>query len=357
MLEFLSAIILYQVGMPIHFILLFFALKYGLMGVLSPLSLVLTSRIGLNKTILASSVCYVVGAALLVLGDYSNPALLFSSFIFFALKGAMYHPLISGVISMYVENHNRGKFNSLNTILKIIAIFISVGIGSVLLIAHLYIYILFTITFFLVISLLTYVFFLEKKEINGRHTFKSIYAYLFSKAFRENIVPFSFQSFLVIERIFIPLFIFLYFGSLEIAAFIILFSVFIEIIIQFKFGKYIDAFSKKSFASASALKSFNSILFISSYVSVNMLYVGQIYNRIAENMFAISFGTTFQTKAKKIDDPILFTTAKEMSLCFAELFFLLILFGIGYFIQERIFIVLFISSFVSVWIMYWYWRD
>ena len=336
MLEFLSAVILYQLGMPIHFILLFFALKFGFMGALSPLSLVLTSKIGLNKTIFISSFFYIIGASLLILGDYANPILLFSSFLFFALKGATYHPLLNGVISMYVEDEHRGKFNSLNTILKIIAIFVSVGIGSFLLIKGLNIYIIFIITFFLILSLLTYVFFLEKKKINGTHSFKTVYSYLFSERFRENVVPFSFQSFLIIERVLIPLFIYIYFGDLKTTAIIILISVFVEMIILYLFGKHIDAFSRKSFNEASWLKSFNSVIFLLSYLNYKIVYFSQIYNRIAENIFSVSFRTKLQTKARKITDPLLFTTAKEMSLCFAELIFLLILSVISIFIGERL---------------------
>ena len=357
MLEFLSAIILYQLGMPIHFILLFFALKFGFMGMLSPLSLVLTSKIGLNKTILTSSFFYIIGAILLILGNYNNPILLFSSFLFFALKGAIYHPLSNGIISMYVESNQMGKFNSLNTIIKFIGIFISVGIGSLLLIKGLKIYIIFMISFFLIISLLTYVFFLEKKKINGKHSFKTIYSYLFSKDFKENIIPFSSQSFLIIERVLLPLFIFIYFGDLKTTAIIILVSIFVEMIILYFFGKHIDSFSKKSFCEASWLRSFSPIIFLVSYLNYKIVYFGQIYNRIVENIFETSFNTKLQGKAKKIIDPILFTTSKEMALCFAELIFLLILFAISILIKEKIFTLIFLGSFISVWIIYKYWKD
>ena len=357
MMNIFSAVILYSLGMPIHFILLFFAVQFGVMGLLSPLSLVLTSRIGLVPTLCISAFFHTTAVCLLSLGSYSHFFLLFSASFFFALKGAIYHPLIYGIHSMYVENHHRGKFNSLRNIFKILATALSISILAFFLILDLKIYIpFFTISFWL-LAIACYAFFLEKRPLHATYSLKEVYQYFFSKTFRENILPFSMQAFLIIEMITIPLFIYFYFKDLKITSAIIILSLFLEAMVLFFLGRYIDTFSKKYFSRSLALNALNPLIFLSSYVCPPLIYVGNMYHGISKNIFETSFSTKLQTKAKTVQDPLLFTTSKEMALCFAELFFLSILFAISLFLQEKIFVLIFLASFVATLTIYLSWKD
>ena len=357
MLEVFSVVILYQLGVPVPFIALFLAFKFGCMGILSPLSVVLTSRIGLNTTITLSSVSYIVGVYLLVMGSYENALLLFSSVFFFALKGALYHPLINGVISMYINDEHRGRFNSFNSIFKTFAALLSIGISTILLIHELHIYVVLVIATALILSVISYVFLLEDRELRSTYSIYDVYHFLFSQGFRENLAPFSLQALLIIERILIPLFIFIYFENFETTAYIVMTAVGLEAIVLYLFGKYIDRFSKQSFYNASLIRSLNPIIFLLSHFSGVFVYVGQIYVRIAENVFNASFETKLQTKARKIDDPILFVVGKEMTLCFTESGVLLILALLAYAVQEHVFSFVFAGSFLAIWVLYMSWRD
>ena len=115
-----SAVFLFRMGVPIHFILLFFAIQFGVMGILSPLCPVLLGKIGIVWTICIANAFRLV-ATVLLLSFHDFSAWIFIVSLFFSLDGAIYHPLSNSVVATYVENAHKGKVNSLNTLLGAIA--------------------------------------------------------------------------------------------------------------------------------------------------------------------------------------------------------------------------------------------
>jgi hypothetical protein len=79
-------------------------------------------------------------------------------------------------------------------------------------------------------------------------------------------------------------------------------------------------------------------------------------NGIARKMHTTSFATLVQKRAKSSGDEIMFSALKEMILCVVEAFVFLILAIISYFIGEKIFNVIFISTAVAVALTYVSWK-
>ena len=229
-----SAVLLYKIGFAIDSILLFFAFQFGLMGLLSPLSPFLVSKIGLVKTILISNIFRVIGTIFLLKSGLTASYSLFLIFIFFSIDGAIYHPLQDGINSIYVKNEHKGKVNSFTTVLKTIATMVAVLIAGQLALAHDYI-LLGIIVAAMVFSVIPYMLLMDKKEIPVGGNFFDAYKLLFSKKFKENIIPFSAKTFLIVERIFIPLYVFILVGNFKIVSYVIAFSVIFEMAATFIF--------------------------------------------------------------------------------------------------------------------------
>jgi len=103
------------------------------------------------------------------------------------------------------------------------------------------------------------------------------------------------------------------------------------------FAKKIDFFEKESFFDSVLLKSLTSIFFLFFNFHTFLLFINQTYSKITQNLFDNSFKTLIQKKSKKTS-PILFSTAKEMILCFTEFFILIIFSIVAYYVQEKVFI-------------------
>ncbi|MDC0506082.1 hypothetical protein OAN96_00630 [Candidatus Gracilibacteria bacterium] len=327
------------------------------MGLLSPLSPILVSKIGLVPSIVISNIFRLIGTGFLLTAQDFSSVYLFLIFVVFSIDGAIYHPLISGIISHYVKNTHKGRVNSLTFIISSLAIIVAVFVGGYFIAQGNNILLLGLITGSLVLSNLSYICLLDKYSGSNSYTFREVFRYLLSPAFRENLIPFSMQTFLIIEKIFIPLFIFTFVGDFQVLSYIVGFAVLIEFIVLFLFGKRIDIMPGKGFFQASFLRSLSSIFFIFFSLNTWLIFFNQTYAKISEKMFDSSFGTLLQTKAKKGKDAILFVTAKEMTLCFTEFFILIGFSGFAYVYGDLVFMFIYLCSFLAVWVMYNTWRD
>lgn len=349
-------VLLYKMWFPLWLILLFYAFQFLFMWLLSPLSPILSSKIWIANSVLISNFFRIIWTWFLLLVSDFTSIYLFLIFIFFSIHGAIYHPLINWVNSNYVDDNHKWRFNTMNIIFKSISTILATFI-SWYFIAEWYDLSLFIITIFMsFFSYLPYFLILEKSEIKHNHKFLDVFKYLFSPNFKPNLVPFSFQIFFIVERIFIPLFIYIAIPDFKIVSYIIWFATFIEFLLLFSFWKSIDKFTHKSFFTATLLKSINSLFFLIQNFHFWLIFLNQLYSKITENMYESSFWTLIQKKAKKEFDPFLFTTAKEMILCFTEFIILVIMSFFAYFIWNNIFIVIFSSSFLALWITYKTWK-
>ncbi len=356
MVSIFWVVLLYKIGFPIWLILLFFAFQFWCMWLLSPLSPILVSKIWLVKSILLSNIFSVIWISLLLIIQDFSSWYLFLIFIFFSIEWAIYHPLGNWLSAIYIKDEHKWRVLSLNIIFKQLSIILSAFTWWYLIATDQNILLILIIILSFILSNLVYFILLEKKEIKIIYHFRDIFKYLFSIKFKENLVPFWFQAFLIIERIFIPLFMFIFIWDFETLSYIVWFSILLEFLILLFFWKRIDTLKNKSFFWATLLKSISSLFLRLLNVNTPLVFFNKTYAWITENIFTNAFWTLIQKKAGKEKNAILFTSAKEIILCFSEFFILVFLSGIAYFIWNPIFIVIFVSSFIAIWIMYFTWK-
>jgi len=350
-------VLLYSSWYPIYLILLLYGYMFGLMWALSPLSPILMNRIWLIACVGLGSFFRLIAIFLLLnIWDISIIYTL-SLFTFFALDGAIYHPTMHSLISKVVNNSHRGKMNSLNTIIWSLSVIVSVFISWYLLHIEETAILFFYTCISLSLWILSYIILLDAPKIGSKYSFGDVYTYFFSNDFRENITPLGLASFPIIEKFFIPLYIFISLWSMKVLSYIVGFSIIIELIIIWIFWRKIDASDKKSFFWASVTKSLSPILFIISPINPWILFTVKSYGEVTDKNFDNSFWSLLQKKAKKQKDPFLFTTAREMSLCFTELIVLILFAIIAYFVGTYIFLWIFLGSSLAVLIIYKTWKN
>ena len=255
----------------------------------------------------------------------------------------------------YIDDAHKGKVNSMITVLNTVATLLAIGATSYLVSRHDSVTLSILIVLSLLLSLLPYIFFLDHRELRSDTSFVEVYRFLIGTDFRENIVPFAMETFWIVERICIPLYIFIVVGDFQMTSTVIAVPIVLEFFTTIVFGLHIDAFARQAFLTSTALKSFTSLLFPLIGSNLVGIFIAQSYGRITDNLFGNSFCTLIQKKAKRYP-PILFVTAEEMALCFTEFFALSAFAFIAYFVGDRIFLAIFLMSFVGVWTMYCYWR-
>lgn len=118
LIETFGTVMLYKNGIPIWLILLIYGLRFGIMGLCTPLFVTISSKIGIAKCVLLSNIFSIVSAYMMIDGSdiYKN------IMIFILAMGLMgiSNPLSDALSSKYVETEHRGRFNSLLGISKIV---------------------------------------------------------------------------------------------------------------------------------------------------------------------------------------------------------------------------------------------
>ncbi len=353
----LGVVLLYNLGFPIWAILLFYAFQFWLMWLLSPLCPIIVSKIWIPGTVFLSSVFKAIGTSFLLFAWSFSQESIFFIFILFSIAEGIYNPLPNSITSYYIQDRHKGRVNSINAIIRALITMLSITIWAYFIVNALVMELLSLIILFYIIGVWVYQILLDRIELPWAPSFISVFRYLFHARFRENLIPFWLETFLIIELIFLPLFIYVFVGDLQIVSYIVSFALWVEVIILIAFGKKIDAFSQSSFFQSMVLKSISSLSFILFTINIWWTFICNTYMRISYAMFLSSFGTLLQKKAKKESNPIVFSATKEMILCFTEFFILLLFAGLAYFMGNNIFIIIFISASAAVAWIYYKWRD
>jgi predicted MFS family arabinose efflux permease len=105
-------------GMPLHFVLLFFGLEFGVRGALCPFGLIVSSRLGIIKSLVIAFSSLTMFFVIISFAK-DNLIIAYCSLFFAAIAGAIYYPLSDVLEAIYVEeNHNRAKQFSLSLLSK-----------------------------------------------------------------------------------------------------------------------------------------------------------------------------------------------------------------------------------------------
>ena len=342
-IDIFGVVMLYKNGMPLYQILLLYGIRFGIMGILSPLFITISSKFGIATCSLIANVLRIVSSYIILNGDYSN--IIF--FIFaMSLPGALSNPIEDAVSNKYVETEYRGRYNSFRNISRIVGATLAsclVGYGvlnennNILFI---------TITIFFVLD---YIFtkFVDYKPIkSNKNVLKETLKYIVKNKSNYKII-YSLRTFHIIERLFVPLYIFLVLKDFKSFTIVITVSLVLQIITVFIIGKYTD----KNITKSNTLVSCIRVIITGLYLVLNSKLLISINKTISDNfekVYETSIQTSIQNIIKKSkEDYNLLSTVGQMSLCFTEIIIFSILSLISIFIGEKVFIIIFLLSIIA----------
>lgn len=342
-----GTVMLYKNGIPIWLILLIYGLRFGITGLCSPLFVSISSRVGIAKCILISNIFSIVSAYMMLDGTniYKNIIIFILAMGFMGLS----NPSTDALSSKYVESENRGKFNSFLNITKILGTAIASGLVAWGVISDN------SIILFAIISvffLLQYIFIrkIDYKIENRTSPFKASMNYIFKSKSRYKLI-YALRTNHIIERQFIPLYLYIVLKDFSLFSSIMIVSLLIQVITVTFIGKYLDKNIWKANNLVTVVKSIITGVFLFARNKIAIAF-----NKTLSDNFEKVYDTTITTSIQNIikeqeENNELLATVGQMSLCFTEVVVFSILAILSSIIGEKVFMIIFGLSIIStLWI-------
>lgn len=341
--ETFGTVMLYKSGIPIWLILLIYGLRFGITGLLTPLFVSISSRFGIAKCILISNIFSIISAYMMIDGTniYKNIVIFILAMGFMGLS----NPSTDSLSSRYVETEHRGRYNSLINISKIIAVALASGLVAWGVISDNNI-ILFTVI--AIFFLLQYIFIrkIDYKVENKTNAFKASIKYIVKSKSKYKII-YALRTSHIIERQFIPLYLFIAVKDFSVFSSIIIISLLLQVITVSLIGKYTDKNISKSNTLVTIIKVIITSVFLFAKNKVTIAF-NKVLNDNFEKVYETSINTSIQNIIKESkEDNDLLSAVGQMSLCFTEVIVFALLAIISSFIGEKVFIIIFILSIIS----------
>ena len=341
--ETFGTVMLYKSGIPIWLILLIYGLRFGITGLLTPLFVSISSRFGIAKCILISNIFSIISAYMMIDGTniYKNIVIFILAMGFMGLS----NPSTDSLSSRYVETEHRGRYNSLINISKIIAVALASGLVAWGVISDNNI-ILFTII--AIFFLLQYIFIrkIDYTVENKTNAFKASMKYIAKSKSKYKII-YALRTSHIIERQFIPLYLFIAVKDFSVFSSIIIISLLLQIITVSLIGKYTDKNIVKANSLVTIIKVIITSVFLFAKNKVTIAF-NKVLNDNFEKVYETSINTSIQNIIKESkEDNDLLSAVGQMSLCFTEVIVFALLAIISSFIGEKVFIIIFILSILS----------
>jgi len=352
----------YELGMPLHFILLFYGLEFGLRGALCPFGLSFFQKVGVIKAFFTASfflILFFVGIS------FSEDSLIigFSSLILAAISGAIYYPILDVLEAIYItDDKNRTKQISMGIIAGSFGRVIGAAVAGFLLTHSGFDSVVVLVSLALILSTLPF-FILPEPTTNMRSVERSldVYKFLLDDNFKKLHVPFfGLQLTIIVRAVMIPLFIFTIVEQMDHLGYLIALTLIIEKIFTLFAGHYTDKFGTQKTTHIS-LWTYTSAMGAYIFLAKSPLSIFFIesYYKIVNNIYDSAVRSGFHSYARKHykNDVLLFGAGWQMSLCFGELFVLPLYGLLAYFIGLNIFYVAFALGIIGVWIVNRYFKN
>lgn len=341
--EIFGAVMLYKNGMSLSMILLVYGLRFGLMGVCSPLFLKISHRYGIASCALIANIFRILATSMILYGKYQNLILFV---VVMGLPGALDNPIEDAISSQYVETKHRGRYNSVQNIARILGQFLASLVVTWGVLTENNLLLILIVSIFFLLDYLFTAFVDYKPNLPTKNIGKKTFQYIFkSKSSLKAI--YSLRTSQIIERQFTPLYLYLALQDFVAFSTIISISLFIQIVTVVVTGKFTDKNLKKTNSVVSVIK----ILITSMFLWTKNRFVISINKAVNDN-FEKVYETATQTSIQNIikkekEENSVLSTIGQMSLCFTEFIVFLILSFISLYIQEKVFYVIFILSILS----------
>ena len=341
--ETFGKVMLYKAGLPIYLILLIYGIRFLIMGLITPLFVTISSKIGIAKCILISNLFNIIYAYyILVNQNLSANIIIFV--IVLGLNG-LSNPSSDALSSKYVESEHRGRFNSFYSISKILGTVLASCLVAWGVISNKTLILFVIITVFFLLQYLA-ILKIDYKPEKKSSAFKSSMKYLIHSKSKYKII-YALRTNHIIERQFVPLYLYLLLQDFKTFSVVTIGSLLFQVITIILIGKYTDKDIKKSNNLVTIIKS--SITLI--YLFVKDKFIISINKAVSDNVSKV-YETSIQTSIQNIikeskEDNELLSAVGQMSLCFTEVFVFALLAFIAKFVGENVFYVIFILSIVS----------
>lgn len=341
--ETFGTVMLYKAGLPIYLILLIYGIRFLIMGLITPLFVTISSKIGIAKCILISNLFNIIYAYyILVNQNLSANIIIFV--IVLGLNG-LSNPSSDALSSKYVESEHRGRFNSFYSISKILGTVLASCLVAWGVISNKTLILFVVLTVFFLLQYLA-ILKIDYKPEKKSSAFKSSMKYLIHSKNKYKII-YALRTNHIIERQFVPLYLYLLLQDFKTFSVVTIGSLLFQVITIILIGKYTDKDIKKSNNLVTIIKS--SITLI--YLFVKDKFIISINKAVSDNVSKV-YETSIQTSIQNIikeskEDNELLSAVGQMSLCFTEVFVFALLAFIAKFVGENVFYVIFILSIVS----------
>lgn len=343
LIETFGTVMLYKNGIPIWLILLIYGLRFGITGFCTPFFVSISSKLGIAKCILISNIFRIISAYMML--DGSN---LYKNIIIFILAMGFMgisNPATDALSSKYVETEHRGRFNSFINITKIIGVAIASCLVAWGVISNNSIILFVIIAIFF---LLQYIFIrkIDYKVENKVSIFKASMKYILKSKNRYKVI-YALRTSHIIERQFVPLYLFIVLKDFSLFSSIVIVSLLLQIVTITLIGKYSDKNISKSNNLVTIIKAIVICVFLFAKNKVTISL-----NKTLSDNFEKVYETSIQTSIQNIikeskENNELLSVVGQMTLCFTEVIVFGILAILSSFIGEKVFIIIFLLSIIS----------
>lgn len=343
LIETFGTVMLYKAGLPIYLILLIYDIRFLITGFITPFFVTISNKIGIAKCLLISNIFSIINSYFMLNGGSLKTNII----IFILSMGLMglSNPSSDALSSKYVDNKNRGKFNSIYFICKILGtVFASLFVAWTV-VNNNTIFLFFLIVSFFILQYIM-VLKIDYKPAKKNSPFKSAMKYLLYKKSSYKII-YAFRTNHIIERLFVPLYLYIVLKDFKAFSTVIIFSLLFQIVTITLIGKYTD----KNITKANNLVSIIRIFITSIYLFARNKIIISVNKTASDNLEKV-YETSVQTSIQNIiknskEDKDLLAAVGQMSLCFTEVIILTILAIITKFIGKNIFYIIYIMSIIS----------
>lgn len=343
LIETFGTVMLYQAGLPIYMILLIYGMRFLITGLITPLFVTISNKIGVAKCVLISNIFSIINSYFML-----NSENLYSNIIIFIIAMGLMglsNPSSDSLSNKYVESKHRGRFNSIYFISKILGIVLASVLVAWGIISNNKVVLLSIITIFYILQYIV-ILQIDYKPEKKTNTFKSSIKYLLHSKSKYKVI-YALRANHIIERLFVPLYLYIALKDFKAFSVVVVISLLFQIITVTLIGKYTD----KNIKKANTLVSLIRLIITSIYLFAKNKFVISVNKTVSDNLekvYETSIQTSIQNMIKESkEDHDLLSAVGQMSLCFAEVVIFAILSIISKYIGEDIFYLIFLLSIIS----------
>lgn len=343
LIETFGTVMLYQAGLPIYMILLIYGMRFLITGLITPLFVTISNKIGVAKCVLISNIFSIINSYFML-----NSENLYSNIIIFIIAMGLMglsNPSSDSLSNKYVESNHRGRFNSIYFISKILGIVLASVLVAWGVISNNTI-VLFSVIIISYILQYIVILQIDYKPEKKTNTFRSSIKYLLHSKSKYKII-YALRANHIIERLFVPLYLYIALKDFKAFSVVVVISLLFQIITVTLIGKYTD----KNIKKANTLVSLIRLIITSIYLFAKNKFVISVNKTVSDNLekvYETSIQTSIQNMIKESkEDHDLLSAVGQMSLCFAEVVIFAILSIISKYIGEDIFYLIFLLSIIS----------